>query len=223
MLSQGVPMLVSGDEMRRTQKGNNNAYCQDNDISWFDWRLVEKNADMVRFVQGLTKFRREQPTVRRKTYLTGQPVDGRMIPDVSWYAPDGSHLDWGQHELAMMAYIAAPSRVDDPECQGRDLVMMFNSTGQIRDFTMPEVGRGMIWNLFIDTAADSPEDIYPDCRWADAAERADDQDAPPFAEGLRQPGTAVLAEVVRRSGARSQERCGAECVALSHFSWLLIA
>jgi glycogen operon protein len=162
MLSQGVPMLVSGDETRRTQKGNNNAYCQDNDTSWFDWRLVEKNANMVRFVQGLTKFRREQPTVRRKTYLTGLPVDGRMIPDVSWYAPDGSHLDWGQKELAMMAYIAAPSRIDDPEGQGRDLVMMFNSTGQIRDFTMPEVGRGMIWNLFIDTAADSPEDIYPD-------------------------------------------------------------
>lgn len=162
MLSQGVPMLVSGDEARRTQKGNNNAYCQDNDTSWFDWRLVEKNADMVRFVQGLTKFRREQPTVRRKNYLTGLPVDGRMIPDVSWYAADGSHLDWGQHELAMVAYIAAPSRLDDPEGLGRDLVMMFNSTGQIREFKMPEVGRGMLWNLFVDTAADAPEDIYPD-------------------------------------------------------------
>ncbi|MGI9471376.1 MAG: glycogen debranching protein GlgX [Rubripirellula sp.] len=162
MLSQGVPMLVSGDESRRTQKGNNNAYCQDNDTSWFDWRLVEKNADMIRFVQSLIKFRREQPTVRRKTYLTGQPVDGRMIPDVSWFAPDGSHLEWGQDELAMVAYIAAPARVDDPEGLGRDLVLMFNSTGQVRDFQMPEFGRGMRWNLFLDTAAESPEDIYPD-------------------------------------------------------------
>ncbi len=161
MLSQGVPMLVSGDEVRRTQKGNNNAYCQDNDTSWFNWRLVEKNADMLRFVQSLIKFRRAQPTVRRKSYLTGLPNEGRMIPDVSWYAPDGSQLDWSQHELAMVAYIAAPSRADDPQGLGRDIVLMFNSTGQIRQFVMPEIGRGTQWSLFVDTAAESPGDIYP--------------------------------------------------------------
>ena len=162
MLSQGVPMLVSGDEIRRTQKGNNNAYCQDTDISWFDWRLVEKNAEVFRFVQALIKFRKGQPSVRRKTYLTGQPVDGRMIPDVSWYAPSGDHLHWDQNELAMVAYIAAPTREEDPEGAGRDIMLMFNSTGQIRDFEIPEVGRGMKWHLFVDTAAETPNDIYPD-------------------------------------------------------------
>ena len=162
LLSQGVPMLVSGDEVRRTQKGNNNAYCQDNETSWFDWRLVEKHSEMLRFVQGLIRFRRNQPTGRRRTFLTGLPVDGRMIPDVAWFAPDGKHLDWGQHDLALVAYIAAPSRQDDPEALGRDVILMFNSTGQIRDFQMPEFGRGMRWNLFIDTAADSPHDIFPD-------------------------------------------------------------
>ena len=162
MLSQGVPMLVSGDEIRKTQKGNNNAYCQDNEISWLDWKLVEKNSDMLRFVQSLIKFRREQPTVRRRSYLTGQPVDGRKIPDVSWYAPAGTPLDWSKGQLAMMAYIAAPSRAQDPESAGRDLLLMFNSTGETREFKMPDVGRGMKWNLFVDTAAASPEDIYPD-------------------------------------------------------------
>jgi isoamylase len=162
MLSQGVPMLVSGDEIRRTQKGNNNAYCQDTDVSWFDWRLVEKNADLLRFVQALTKFRREQPTVRRRTYLTGKPVDGRLIPDVSWYSPEGTPLDWGQQALAMVAYIAAPAKADDPEGLGRDLLMLFNSTGQDREYKMPELGRGTKWNLFLNTAAASPEDIYPD-------------------------------------------------------------
>lgn len=161
LLSQGVPMIVSGDEIRRTQKGNNNAYCQDNDISWFDWRLVKKNEDLFRFVKALIKFRREQPTVRRRTYLTGQPVDGRMIPDVSWYSPMGTELEWGQPDLSMVAYIAAPSRKDDPKGLGRDVVMMFNSTGQERDYKMPAIGRGMNWSLFIDTAADSPNDIYP--------------------------------------------------------------
>ncbi|TWU06051.1 glycogen debranching protein GlgX [Stieleria varia] len=162
LLSQGVPMIVSGDEIRRTQKGNNNAYCQDNDISWFDWRLVEKNSDMLRFTQSLIQFRRNQPSVRRRVFLTGQPVDGRKIPDVSWFAPDGSPLNWGQNDLAMVAYIASPGRVDDPEGLGRDLVLMFNSTGDDRTHVLPEVGRGMKWNLFLDTAADSPDDIYPD-------------------------------------------------------------
>ena len=162
LLSQGVPMLVSGDEVRRTQKGNNNAYCQDNDISWFDWNLVEKHKDLLRFVQSLIKFRREQPTVRRTSYLTGRPVDGRLIPDVSWYSPAGDPLDWGQNELAMIAYIAAPSRAEDPDGLGRDVVMMFNSTGDDLKYHIPSVGRGMRWKLFADTAAISPEDIYPD-------------------------------------------------------------
>ena len=162
MLSQGVPMLVMGDEVRKTQKGNNNAYCQDNEVSYFDWRLVEKNEGLLRFVQSLIAFRRSQPTVRRKTYLTGQPVDGRSIPDVSWYSADGRPLDWGQQDLAMVAYIAAPARLDDLEGLGRDMVLMFNSTGQDLEFQLPEIGRGMRWNLFLDTAAESPNDIYPD-------------------------------------------------------------
>lgn len=164
MLSQGVPMLVSGDEIRRTQKGNNNAYCQDTDISWFDWKLVEKHSDLLRFVSGLIKFRLNQPTVRRITFLTGEPVDGRLIRDVSWYGDDGEPLDWSQHNLSMVAYIAAPSRVDDPEGLGRDLVMMFNSTGDDRTQRLPDVGRGMKWNLFIDTAGESPNDIYTDLK-----------------------------------------------------------
>ncbi|QDV70005.1 Glycogen debranching enzyme [Rosistilla carotiformis] len=162
LLSQGVPMLVSGDETRRTQKGNNNAYCQDNDISWFDWRLVEKNESMVRFVQGLIKFRRDQPTMRRKKFLTGRPENGRKIPDVSWFNANGDALDWHQPELAMSAYLAAPLKADDPDGMGRDVVMFFNSTGERKTFNMPLHGRGMKWNLFVDTTAPSPADIYPD-------------------------------------------------------------
>lgn len=162
LLSQGVPMIVSGDEIRRTQKGNNNAYCQDNDISWFDWRLVEKNADLLRFVSTLNEFRLSNPTVRRDEFMTGAPVPGRMIPDVSWYSPSGKGLDWSQDLLAMVAYIAAPATTTEPDAVSRDLVMMFNSTGQTRQFTMPAIGRGMRWHTFIDTAAIPPHDIYPD-------------------------------------------------------------
>ncbi len=162
LLSQGVPMLVSGDEVRRTQKGNNNAYCQDNDTSWFDWKLVDRNPDLLRFVQSIIRFRRDQPTVRRRSFLTGRPVDGRMIPDVSWYGIGGKPLDWGQHELAMVAYIGAPAKVDDLEGLGRDVLMLFNSTGQIRNFQLPEIGRGLTWNLFVDTAGLNGNDVYPE-------------------------------------------------------------
>lgn len=162
LVSQGVPMIVSGDEVRRTQKGNNNAYCQDNDISWFDWRLVEKNADLTRFVSAMIQFRKNQPTIRRKEYLTGRPIDGRKVPDVSWYGTKGNPLHWDQGMLAMTAYIAAPSRADDLEGLGRDLIIMFNSTSDNLDFELPSIGRGVVWNLFADTAAIPPKDIYPD-------------------------------------------------------------
>ncbi|MGI9519167.1 MAG: glycogen debranching protein GlgX, partial [Pirellulaceae bacterium] len=82
LLSQGVPMLLSGDECRRTQQGNNNAWCQDNEISWFDWSLVDQNAGLLRFVRNLVHFRRAQPTVRRPWFLTGEKMENRRISDV---------------------------------------------------------------------------------------------------------------------------------------------
>ena len=96
LLSQGVPMLLSGDECRRTQRGNNNAYCQDNPISWFDWRLVEKNADLVRFMQGLIALRRANPTLRRKDFLRGEPWLTGELPDVSWFDADGTGKTLGR-------------------------------------------------------------------------------------------------------------------------------
>ncbi len=95
LLSQGVPMILSGDECRRTQHGNNNAYCQNNEISWFDWSKVEANADLLRFFRSLTAFRRRQPSIRRKYFLSGEPVNGRELPDVNWFSPGyGSRLGW---------------------------------------------------------------------------------------------------------------------------------
>ena len=89
LLSHGTPMIVSGDEILRTQRGNNNAYCQDNAISWFDWKLVERNEEMLRFCQAMIAFRKAQPTVRRETFLTGHPHKPGDLADVSWYSPDG--------------------------------------------------------------------------------------------------------------------------------------
>lgn len=161
MLSQGVPMILGGDEFRRTQRGNNNAYCQDNEISWFDWRLGEKHLDLIRFFSALCRFRREQPTLRRKRFLTGHPENGRHIPDVAWFGANGHPLIWSQGHGAMVAYLGAPPASVLPETTARDIMIVVNGTGEDRGFTLPEQGQGMSWNLFLDTAADPPNDAWP--------------------------------------------------------------
>jgi glycogen operon protein len=162
MLSQGVPMLVFGDECRRTQKGNNNAYCQDNETSWFDWSLVAKNSDLVRFVQSLIHFRRDQPTVRRETFLTGKPEAEGSLPDVSWYSALGTAVDWNGNDGTLICLLKAPLDKRSPDGRpARDVLLLVNATGSPREFILPPVAKGTSWRLFVDTAADPPSDIYP--------------------------------------------------------------
>lgn len=161
LLSQGVPMIVSGDECRRTQQGNNNAYCQDNDISWFDWSLVEKNADLIRFTKSLNAFRQAQPTVRQKNFFSGLESE-EGLSDVNWYNPVGTAIDWTSNESAMICLLMAPTEQDDPDGLGRDILMLINATGSPHDFVLPAVAKSTRWRLAFDTSADSPMDAYPD-------------------------------------------------------------
>ncbi|MBL8891193.1 MAG: glycogen debranching protein GlgX [Planctomycetaceae bacterium] len=160
LLSQGVPMLVAGDEFRRTQQGNNNAYCQDNEISWLDWKLTETNAELLRFMQALIAFRISQPTLRRESYLTGKSVAPDQLPDVSWYGPLGTAVDWHQSQQ-MTCLLTKPLKKLDPQGLGRDVMILFN-TGEIAsEFQVPVVAKERKWRLFLDTAEDSPKDIFP--------------------------------------------------------------
>jgi glycogen operon protein len=162
LFSQGVPMILMGDECRRTQRGNNNAYCQDNDLSWFDWELTEKNADMVRFVSNLVQFRRSQPTIRRKRFLTGKPEHEGGLPDVSWYSALGVAVDWHNDLLALIAILTPPNAEEDTEGLGRSVMLLINSTNMPREFIVPAIAKGVKWRLFVDTAAESPNDIFPE-------------------------------------------------------------
>jgi len=161
LFSQGVPMIVFGDECRRTQRGNNNAYCQDNEISWFDWALVERNADLVRFARTLIQFRRGQPSIRRPAFLTGRPTQEGELPDLSWYSPLGTAVDWHGHDLALTCLLKAPEPDQDPEGLGRSVLLLVNATADAREFIIPPVARGLPWRQFIDTAEAAPYDIYP--------------------------------------------------------------
>jgi len=161
MLSQGVPMLVAGDECRRTQQGNNNAYCQDNEISWFDWDLVQKNAEFVRFTRELIRFRRCQPTVRRREYLTGKPHADSQTPDVSWYDSLGSPMNWHGNRTPIVCWLVAPPVEGLGEHAGRDILMLFNPLAEQREFNLTKKATKKNWRLFVDTSAPSPSDIFP--------------------------------------------------------------
>ncbi len=162
LLSQGVPMIEFGDECRRTQQGNNNAYCQDNAISWFDWRLVQRNETLIRFVRALIAFRRREPTTRRSDFLTGQPARPGGLPDVNWFNPWGDPVDWSQNGNSLMCVMGAVPRRDLTELPNHHLLFMLHAGGAPQKFVFPKIVRPYHWWQFINTAAPSPKDIYPD-------------------------------------------------------------
>lgn len=161
LLSQGVPMIVSGDEVRRTQQGNNNAYCQDNEISWFDWNLIHKNEDLLRFCRSLIHFRRNQPTVRQTQFLSGDLQDEQNLPDVSWFNERGTAVDWHDSSLPMICIFTAPPEREVGE-PADDLLFMMNPSPKVIQFSIPSVAKIKTWKTFVDTMAESPCDVYPD-------------------------------------------------------------
>jgi isoamylase len=161
LLSQGVPMLLFGDECRRTQLGNNNAYCQDNAISWFDWKLVARNHDLRRFCQALVAFRKAEPTIRQTDFLTGRPPRPGGLPDVSWFNAEGSPVDWNADTRSLTCLLAAAPPRELIEPPNHHVLILLHGNGEAREFAIPPLARSLPWSLFIDTAAASPKDVYP--------------------------------------------------------------
>jgi glycogen operon protein len=152
LLSQGVPMFVMGDEVRRTQKGNNNAYCQDNAISWFDWSLVDKNRDLFRFWKEMIAFRKRHATVRRPRFFTGD-VNERGLADVSWHGCQLLDPDWQNPDSRALAFTLGG--FDDEV----DIHVMMNMHWEAQTFDIPSISSDRRWHLAIDTAQSSPHDI----------------------------------------------------------------
>ncbi|MCH2114514.1 MAG: glycogen debranching protein GlgX [Pirellulales bacterium] len=158
LLSHGTPMLLSGDEVLRTQRGNNNAYCQDNATSWFDWKLLQHNAEMLRFTKALIAFRLAQPNVRRATFLTGTLLGDGELPDVSWYSPDGTQMDWDQPTQSLIC-VFGTAGIHDPAV--RPVMLLMHAGQGSQAYVVPQCVRVLPWRQFIDTAADTPQDVYP--------------------------------------------------------------
>jgi glycogen operon protein len=160
LLSQGVPMISGGDELSRTQAGNNNAYCQDNPISWFDWELNETRADFVEFVRFLIRFRRSQPVLRRRRFFQGRSIRGRELKDISWFTPFGSEMDdagWTDHVVRTFGVRLSGDEtheVDDTgePMHGDTLYVAFNAHHERVRFVLPRHASEERWERVIDTA-----------------------------------------------------------------------
>ncbi len=154
MLSQGIPMLLAGDEVLRTQKGNNNCYCQDNELGWFDWGLVEKNADVLRFVQELIAFRMRHPCLRRKHFLTGKRRNSRGILDIEWHGIEPGSRPWDDPEGRFIAFtMGGIDEQDEP-----DIHVIANMEEAEAEVILPQ-NSVFSWHLAIDTMKSGPDDI----------------------------------------------------------------
>lgn len=166
LVSQGVPMLLAGDEFARTQRGNNNAYCQDNEISWVDWGLAEANADLVRFVKLMIRFRQSHPSLKRSRFFS-------QGGGISWWGEREHGADWSD-DARWLAFLLdggqarrGDGRPDD------DLFVMLNASDDWRHFAVPD--RGAEWRKIVDTSRTPPEEIHETAAGAPQAGRRHDR------------------------------------------------
>lgn len=163
LLAQGTPMLLAGDEFGRTQAGNNNAYCQDNEISWFDWQGIGEDGTALRaFVQRLTHLRESLPVLRRNRFLTGAYDEELQLHDVQWLACGGQPMDaqhWDDPRTRCFGMLLeGHGRATAIARRGpdRSVLIVFNAWEDALDFELPEHGEGRQWQLAIDTAHEQP-------------------------------------------------------------------
>jgi glycogen operon protein len=159
MISLGTPMILGGDEIGRTQRGNNNAYCQDNEISWYDWSLLEKNWGLFRFVKEMIVFRLRHHGFMRPEFYTGRDGNYNAIPDIAWFDEDGETPLWDKLGpcLALRMDGSKADTLDDKD--DNDFYIMFNTGLDPVVFRVAKAPAGKTWVRAVDTSFNSPEDI----------------------------------------------------------------
>jgi len=165
LLSQGVPMLLGGDEFGRTQGGNNNAWCQDSEISWFRW--PEADADLTEFTRRVIALRREHPIFRRESFLSGKEGKGSGLPDVWWFRPDGRRMtqkDWQNANAHTLGVFLNGDEIPDRTAEGHEIaddsfLLLFNAYGEPITFTLPTRRFGLRWHVELATGDGVPEGV----------------------------------------------------------------
>lgn len=161
LLSQGVPMLAHGDELGRTQGGNNNGYCQDNEVTWVDWDLDEERLALLEFTRRVVHLRRDHPVFRQRRFFAGAPDHGgeSELRDIAWLTPSGQHMQaeaWNSdHAFAVMVFLNGDA-IDEPDMRGEEIVddsflLLFNSHWEKQSFKLPGTDYGQAWTAVLDT------------------------------------------------------------------------
>ena len=161
LVSQGVPMLCGGDELGRTQRGNNNAYCHDDDLSWFDWQLDRRRRDLLQFTQHLIALRRRHPVLRRRQFFFGRRIRGSELKDLTWFRPDGREMadeDWNNPHARCLGLRLSGDAIDELTAQGEHVVddtflILVNAHHAPVAFATPAHRPGIRWEALIDTRA----------------------------------------------------------------------
>jgi isoamylase len=145
VISRGVPMFLGGDEFRRTQGGNNNAYCQDNEMSWYDWSCLEQHQEIYRFARGMISFRQSHPVLSKEEFYTDA--------EIRWFGSHGGLPNWADPHEKWLACL-----IQEGEHSG--LYLMFNTGTEAVDFKLPPAPPGTRWHLAADTAGETPRDWF---------------------------------------------------------------
>jgi glycogen operon protein len=162
LLSQGTPMLCGGDEIGRTQKGNNNAYCQDNETSWYDWRLDDERRALLQFTRKVIALRRDHPAFHRAKFFKGRRIRGTDVRDIMWYRHDGAEMtdaDWANPVTASLGLFLAGHGIDDLDEDGNlviddDFYLVLNGSDVPLSFELPRASSAGQWQLLLDTTND---------------------------------------------------------------------
>ena len=145
LISRGVPMLLGGDEFRRTQGGNNNAYCQDNETSWHDWSYLEQHKANFRFTSGMIAFRRARPILSKERFYTDA--------EIHWFSQQGGLPNWSDKEEKQFGCLIH-------EDEQQELCLMFNAGADAVNFSLPPALPGTRWHLAVDTSHEAPQDLF---------------------------------------------------------------
>lgn len=184
MLSQGIPMLVMGDEMGRSQGGNNNPYCQDNEISWLDWGLQQKNAEQLKFTRELTHFLRKHRIFRRRKWFQGRAIHGTGVRDLAWFNPDGGEMTEEQWQIGYAKAIGIflnGEAITTPDDRGKRIIddsflLFFNAHWDNLNFVIPPRFQSLRWLATIDTSeptfVESKNRVYSGDKWIPAIARS---------------------------------------------------
>jgi glycogen operon protein len=176
ILSQGVPMLRAGDELGHSQGGNNNAYCQDNEVSWLNWDLDAEDQAFLDFTRRMLNLRREHPIFHRRKFFQGRPIHGEGIKDIAWLNPDGREMtdeEWNQHFARSLGVYLSGAELDERDDRGclvrdDDFLLLINAHHDPIPFLMPDYGRQDDWFCLLDTAFEGGLDT--DGRYAPGGE-----------------------------------------------------